>query len=228
MHALVALLNDNWRLFRLYFVSEERFYARIMLLVSIILELINIGLGVLLTFWTRDFMNALQNYDQLAFLHSLLHFGFLAAALIMVSVHKTYLKQTLLLHWRRWMTNDFLSKYLSHHVYYEMSFMKTNGRTIYDSNDNPDQRISMDIISYISCVYSLAIGLLNTCVSLVTYVIVLWSLSGAVKINIIQNRSFHIQGIMVWAALFYAGFGMKKMQALLFAKSLTFFPKLNF
>ncbi|CAF1433168.1 unnamed protein product [Adineta steineri] len=207
MHALISLFAENWHLFRLYFVSEERFYARIMFFVLIIMELMTIGLDVLLTYWSKNFLNALQNYDQSAFFHSLLQFCFLAATIIIISVHKTYLSQTLLLYWRRWMTNDFLKRYLDHHAYYEMSFMKNNRQNIQDRNDNPDQRISSDISIYIISIFELTIGLLSTCVSLVCYVILLWSLSGVIKINFTQNLSCSVRGIMVWAALIYAGLG---------------------
>ncbi|CAF3027513.1 unnamed protein product [Rotaria sp. Silwood2] len=86
--------------------------------------------------------------------------------------------QLLQLRWRRWLPNNFLSKYLSKHAYYHMSLLK---------NDNPDQRISMDINLYVENVYTLAIGLLNAFASLLSDVIVLWSLSGIIRIKITQH-----------------------------------------
>ncbi|CAF4591008.1 unnamed protein product, partial [Rotaria sp. Silwood2] len=132
------------------------------------MELISVGLNVLLRYWNKDFIDTFQSFDQLAFLHSLLYFIFIVIAIIIVSVYKNYLVQLLQLRWRRWLPNNFLSKYLSKLAYYHMSLLK---------NDNPDQRISMDINLYVENVYTLAIGLLNAFASLLSDVIVLWSLS---------------------------------------------------
>ncbi|CAF2998659.1 unnamed protein product [Rotaria sp. Silwood2] len=171
------------------------------------MELFSIGVNVLLTYWNKDFIDTFQRYDRPAFLRSLLYFTFIAITIIIVSVYKDYLTQLFLLRWRRWLTNDFLSKYLSKHAYYHMSLLKNDRPTINDTNDNPDQRISMDINSYTENIYTLAIGLLNAFVSLVSYVIVLWSLSGMIRIKITPNFSFEIKGLMVWSALIYAGLG---------------------
>ncbi|CAF0747548.1 unnamed protein product [Rotaria sp. Silwood1] len=171
------------------------------------MELLSIGLNVLLTYWNKDFIDTFQRYDRPAFLRSLLYFIFIAIAIIIVSVYKDYLTQLLQLRWRRWLTNDFLSKYLSKHAYYQMSLLKNDSSKINDPNDNPDQRISMDINLYIETIYALAIGLLNAFVTLLSYVIVLWSLSGVIKIKVSQTHSLEIKGIMVWSALVYAGMG---------------------
>ncbi len=212
MHSLVSIFVDNWRLFRLYFFSEERIYARSMLLILIMIELMTVGLSVLLTYWNKNFTNTLQNFDQSAFFRSLIYFGFLAVAIIIVSVHKTYLTQSFQLRWRRWLTNDFLNRYLSHHAYYQMSLSKNNDQMTNNPNDNPDQRISMDINNYIESVFTLTMGLLNAFVSLISYVIVLWSLSGVITITFTKNWSLQIPGIMVWAALIYAAFGKRKRE----------------
>ncbi|CAF3428772.1 unnamed protein product [Rotaria sp. Silwood2] len=160
------------------------------------MELISVGLNVLLRYWNKDFIDTFQSFDQLAFLHSLLYFIFIVIAIIIVSVYKNYLVQLLQLRWRRWLPNNFLSKYLSKHAYYHMSLLK---------NDNPDQRISMDINLYVENVHTLAIGLLNAFASLLSYVIALWSLSGIIRIKITQHFSFDIKGSMVWAVLIYNG-----------------------
>ncbi|CAF3255994.1 unnamed protein product [Rotaria sp. Silwood2] len=207
MRPSTSCFTDNWRLFRMYFFSEERIYARIMLLILIILELISIGLNVLLTYWNKDLIDTFIKFDQSAFLRSLLYFIFIAIGIIIVLVYKQYLAQLLQLRWRRWLTDDFLSKYLSKHAYYQMSLLKNNCPTIDDPNDNPDQRISMDVNVYVENVYMLLIGLLNSFVSLISYVFVLWSHSGVIKINLTQNFSFEIKGVMVWSALIYAGLG---------------------
>ncbi|CAF2690838.1 unnamed protein product [Rotaria sp. Silwood2] len=171
------------------------------------MELTSIGLGVLLTYWNKNFMNSFQNFDQSAFRRSLLHFTFIAIPIIILSVYKDYLMQVFQLRWRRWLTNDFLNEYLTKHAYYHMSLLKDDDETTNDGKDNPDQRISVDIDLYIEAIYALAMGLLNSFVSLVSYIAVLWSLSGVIKIGIAGKFSLEIKGSMVWSALIYAGLG---------------------
>ncbi len=65
----------------------------------------------------------------------------------------------------------------------------------------------MDIDSYIESVYTLLFGALNSCVSLISYTIILGSLSDVIKIG-----PFPIYGYMLWAVLVYAGLGMKSRQ----------------
>ncbi|CAF3018439.1 unnamed protein product [Rotaria sp. Silwood2] len=74
-----------------------------------------------------------------------------------------------------------------------MSLLKTNCPTIDDRNDHPDQRISMDINAYVENVYTLLIGLLNAGVSLISYIVVLWSHSGALVTNLIGRALFHLK-----------------------------------
>jgi putative ATP-binding cassette transporter len=68
--------------------------------------------------------------------------------------------------------------------------------------DNPDQRIAEDLRMFVEYTLSLSLGLLSAVVTLVTFVAILWTLSGALEI-----AGFSIPGYMVWAALVYAVFG---------------------
>jgi ABC-type uncharacterized transport system fused permease/ATPase subunit len=54
---------------------------------------LNLGLvyiRVLITFWNKDFYNALQNLDQHGFYQRLLRFAQLAASYIVVAVYQLY------------------------------------------------------------------------------------------------------------------------------------------
>ena len=207
MRGLISLWINSWRLFRLYFFSEERFYARSMLLILIIMELISVGLNIVFTYWYNAFLNKFQSYDQSGFFRILWLFCPLAFGIISVSVYKNYLSQSLQLYWRRWLTDYFLKKYLSHDAFYTLSLQRNHAQAKNHGVDNPDQRISMDINTYTECVINLLIGALNSFASLISFVILLWSLSGVVTINVTRYRSFHIHGGMVWVALVYAGLG---------------------
>ena len=200
MYSLTTLWINNWRLFRLYFVSEERIYARSRLLILFVIQLISIGLDVTLTYWNKAFINAFQEYNRSTFCCLLLYFCLLALAIIIVSIYQSYLAQIYKLQWRRWLTDHFLKKYLLHKAFYTLLISK-------NYTDNPDQRIAEDVNSYLASVYALLSGVLGSFVTLITYIIILWSLSEVIPIHVTQHWSFSIHGGMVWAALVYAIIG---------------------
>jgi vitamin B12/bleomycin/antimicrobial peptide transport system ATP-binding/permease protein len=72
--------------------------------------------------------------------------------------------------------------------------------------DNPDQRIAEDVRLLISGSLDLAIGGLRAVVTLVSFVAILWGLSGAVTLPL-GRFSISLPGYMVWAALLYAIIG---------------------
>ena len=73
--------------------------------------------------------------------------------------------------------------------------------------DNPDQRISEDLNQFTSYVLTLSLGLLTSIVSLVSFLVILWGLSGPADIPLGTWGTLHIPAYLVWAALLYAGVG---------------------
>jgi putative ATP-binding cassette transporter len=65
--------------------------------------------------------------------------------------------------------------------------------------DNPDQRIAEDLNLFVGSTLSLSLGLMSAVVTLVSFVAILWTLSG-----ILEVAGFTIPGYMVWIALIYA------------------------
>src|SRR6202011_69909 len=71
----------------------------------------------------------------------------------------------------------------------------------------PDQRISEDLNQFTSSVLTLSLGLLTSVVSLVSFLVILWGLSGPADIPLGTWGTLHIPAYLVWAALLYAGAG---------------------
>lgn len=171
--------------------------ATALLVVIIALNLTEVYIHVLLNKWNNDFYNSLQTVDSDAFFKALVRFIYLAGSIIAVIVYKVYMNQLLQIRWRRWLTTDFLSRWLAHHTHYRM---RLSGQT----TDNPDQRISDDIDQFISLTLDLSLGLLNAVVSLFSFLFILWNLSGVLTIPLGEFGTVNIPGYMVWAALVYA------------------------
>ena len=191
-----SFLGKLWALTWPYFWSEERWIARGLLAVVTALSLGLVYINVQLNYWNNDFYNALQNKDLAEFWRQLQKFGLLAAAYIVVAVYYIYLRQMMQIRWRRWMTQDLLAKWLSERSYYHLQLVERG-------TDNPEQRIESDVTQFTSSSLILSLDLMNSVVSLVTFIVILWTLSGPLGFSLFGHQ-VEIPGYMVWAALLYS------------------------
>jgi len=210
MRKFGPFLRDSWRLARPYFWSEEKWSARGLLASILVLRLALVGMSVVLSFWNREFFNSLQAKDWQAFWNLLFLYrhtpsglmpGFceVAAVYILVAVYFTWLSQFLQIRWRRWLTKRFLDEWLAHRAYYRLSFAQDPAQI---GTDNPDQRIADDVRDFIANALTLSISFLANIVSLVSFLGILWGLSGMITL-----WGIDIPGYMVWVALVYSVVG---------------------
>jgi len=75
-----------------------------------------------------------------------------------------------------------------------------------DSADNPDQRIAEDLQLFVQYTLTICTGLLNSIVTLLSFIVILWTLSAHAPLHLF-GESFNIPGYLVWAALIYAVIG---------------------
>jgi vitamin B12/bleomycin/antimicrobial peptide transport system ATP-binding/permease protein len=196
---LLSTLAIIWRLARPYFFSEDRWAGRVLLGTVIAIELSVVAINVMLNQWNNRFYNALQERNWDAFIYELGFFCVLAAIYIVLAVYQLYLNQWLQIRWRRWMTRYYLDHWLAGANHYRMQLLG-------DAADNPDQRIAEDINMFIDRTLTISVGLLSAIVTLVSFVVILWTLSAAAPLHLF-GASFTIPGYLVWAALLYAAVG---------------------
>jgi vitamin B12/bleomycin/antimicrobial peptide transport system ATP-binding/permease protein len=190
-------LSRVWALSLPYFKSEEKWRARLLLAACVGLNLGMVYMMVLLNDWNRVFYDALQNRNAEVFWHQLGVFAMLATCFIIVAVYRFYLTQLLEVRWRAWMTRDYLQRWLKGHVFYQLELQSKNG------TDNPDQRIQEDVQQFTADTVGLSLGLLDATVTLLSFVGILWSLSGGFSFEV-MGETHNIPGFMVWMALAYA------------------------
>lgn len=183
-----------WAMTTPYWRSEEKGKAWTLLIAVIALTLFSVAISVWINSWYKDFYNALQRKDEAAFWQLILYFCGIATVAILGAVYRLYLTQMLTIRWRAWLTEKHFKRWLDHKNYYQL---EQGGYT-----DNPDQRISEDLNTYTANTLSLGLGLLRTIVSLVSFSIILWGVSGSIEVFGIE-----IPGYMFWCALLYAAVG---------------------
>ncbi len=194
-----TFFKDLWALTRPYWFSEERWIARGLLAVIVGLNLGLVYLLVILNQWNNLFYNALQEKNFGEFTHQLLRFAWIAAAYIAIAVYSLYLRQMLQIRWRRWLTERFTRTWLANQSYYRLQLGGS-------AADNPDQRISQDVSLFVQQTLGISLDLLSNAVTLLSFLTILWGLSGALTIPL-GSHSIEIPGYMFWVALLYSAVG---------------------
>lgn len=202
--AFRTFTSRAWALTRPYFVSEQKWQARGLLAAIVALNLALVYMAVLFNDWNKLFYDALQEKNAEVFWQQLTRFAWLAGIFIVLAVYKFYLTQLLEVRWRAWMTSHYLTRWLANHAFYKMELTRFAAapNTSGHNPDNPDQRIQDDINQFTSYTVSLTMGLLNAVVTLVSFVGILWGLSGGFAFTL-GGSAFNIPGFMVWMAVLY-------------------------
>ncbi len=199
MNNIRSTLATVWRIASPYFRSEDKWAGRGLLASVISIELALVAIDVLLNQWSNRFYTGLQEKNWDVFVREIGVFCLLAACFIALAVYQLYLNQWLQIRWRRWLTRHYLGEWLHGANHYRMQLQG-------DAADNPDQRIADDVRLFVERTLDIGLNLLNSVVTLFSFVIILWGLSAAAPLHVFGNE-FDIPGYLVWGALVYAIFG---------------------
>src|SRR5512143_1913274 len=195
MKRVGSFLGDWWRLVIPYFKSEEWPIAIALLIGAIALTFAAVGLEVLFNDWNRRFYDSIQNKNEAVFWREILVFSGLAALFIVAAVARSVVSPYLRLRWRRWLTRHYLAHWLDGRGYYRIELQR--------SVDNVDQRIAEDLRQLGEYTMQLLLGLLGAVATLVSFIFILWELSGPLSLAAI-GIDFVVPGYMAWVCLIYA------------------------
>ncbi|EFB71006.1 ABC transporter ATP-binding protein/permease [Providencia rustigianii] len=177
----------------------------LLLFASLGLTLSSVWFNVKMNMWNGDFYNALQKLDGQALYGLLQYFVILVSGLIFVVVMGSYLKQMLIIRWRKGMTEQVLSRWLSSNSKHYML------RLASQEPDNPDQRIAEDIRLLIESTLNLLVTFLHSMLTLISFAAILWTLSGSLSFSF-ADSVWTIPGYMFWACIIYTIFGIALTQ----------------
>jgi len=188
-------LTSFWALAKPYWVSAQRTKGLTLLATVIGLSLALVWINVQINLWNNDFYNAIQDKRLDDFYRLLGKFTLLAFAYIGLAVYRLYLRQMLQIEWRSWLNERYLAEWLRDRAYYRLQLLDRG-------TDNPDQRIAEDLRFFVDYTLTLGLGLLSAVVTLISFIGILWTLSGTLEL-----AGVSIPGYMVWFAILYAGAG---------------------
>jgi vitamin B12/bleomycin/antimicrobial peptide transport system ATP-binding/permease protein len=149
--------------------------------------------------WNRPFYEAIAARNFFAFLYQLLVFAAIAGGLLVLNVAQAWLREMIKLRSREWLTRDLFAEWLKPGASTQLAGAGEIGI-------NPDQRIHEDARRLSELSADLGVGLLQASLLLLSFLGVLWTISGALDIWIC-GISLTIPGYMVWCALLYAASG---------------------
>ncbi|MES1186412.1 MAG: ABC transporter ATP-binding protein/permease [Myxococcales bacterium] len=172
-----------WGLARLFWIGDERWQARGLLLLLVLLLLGRTEFTVLFNEQSGEFTSALAAHDAVRFWRSMRWFGFALAAGVPVYAFYYYFRDLLGATWRRWLTREFVRDYFRERAFYRLTFEK--------HIDNPDQRIAEDVNGFTQRSLKFLVEVVGAVLQLVAFSGVLWAVSKT----------------LVWLLVLYAALG---------------------
>jgi vitamin B12/bleomycin/antimicrobial peptide transport system ATP-binding/permease protein len=186
-----------------WFRSREGFVGTAYHLIGILFTLLTTYMSILFNDWWGALFDSFEKKDAMAFWASVYVFFVLAMLWIVLQISDYLIGQYLLIRWRRFMSKEYVADWLQDDRHYKIQFSG-------EKADNPEQRISEDIRSYVTSTSSLAGSLFGTFMSLAAFVQVLWDISNRFATEggdggFISWLST-VPGFLVWVCLAYAVF----------------------
>ncbi len=140
----------------------------------------------------KAFYDALANRDAALFNHTLLMLAVVIGVVLVVAVTKSYTEQALLIRWREHLTASLMDRWMHARTYYRIERDSTL--------DNPDQRLTDDLTTYVQLMISLSLGFLANLGMLGVMGWILWQSAAPVSFAI-GGSTLTIPGYMFWLAV---------------------------
>ncbi|HYZ30897.1 MAG TPA: ABC transporter ATP-binding protein/permease, partial [Crenalkalicoccus sp.] len=182
-----------WCLARGYFGSEDRRIALGLACAVLVFKLGQVAMQLRINLWQREIFDALERHDGTGFARHAALFLLLALGAMATAVGQLWAQQMLALRWRRWLVEHLQSHYVAGGTAWLLGLLP-------GSADNPDQRISENTRWATFMAVDLAIGLLHAVLMAVSFIGVLWGLSGSLGLPF----GLALPGHLVFAAALYA------------------------
>jgi putative ATP-binding cassette transporter len=146
--------------------------------------------------WTRAIFDALQKRDSATILFLSIIYLLLVAAIVFFSVVDVYARMTTQRRWRAWLNKQLINSWLERGHYYQLNFLR-------DAAQNPEYRIADDVRIATDAPVDLVAGLIMAILSGATFVVVLWTIGGALILHV-NGVAIKIPGFLVIASVMYA------------------------
>lgn len=162
----------------------------------LILICVNVGFQYGINVWNRAFFDAIEQRN----VHTV--YGLSAIFLPLVAgnaglvVAQVYLRMTIQRRWRSWLTTAVIARWLANGRYYQLNLVAGD-------HSNPEARLTEDLRIATESPVDFISGVLNAFLSASTFIVVLWTIGGALTLPI-GGETLTIPGFLVITAVIYA------------------------
>lgn len=162
----------------------------------LVLICVNVGFQYGINVWNRAFFDAIEQRDvHTVYMLSAIFLPLVAGSASLV-VTQVYLRMTIQRRWRSWLTTSIIGRWLASGRYYQLNLVKGD-------HTNPEARISEDLRIATESPVDFIAGVLNAFLSASTFIVVLWTIGGALTLPL-DGESITIPGFLVITAVIYA------------------------
>jgi putative ATP-binding cassette transporter len=190
------LIRRFWATASGFWFGETRRTAWLLTVGLIALIFIQIAFQFRMNIWSRDIFNALEQKDGDAVTTQALIFVPLMITMVALAIVAVYGRMTVQRHWRAWLTNHLVAKWLANGRYYQLDLVTGD-------HQNPEGRIGEDTRNATDAPVDFVIGIFSAVVTAVTFVGVLWIVGGDLTLGT-PEVPIVIPGFLVIAAFVYA------------------------
>ena len=190
------IISQTWRLLCLCVAGPGGRTGLILLAVVLGLNLGGVYVSLLLFDWNAQFYGALEKRDAAAAVGQIGVFGLLIAVNAAMYLVAVYLRKSVQIRWRHALTSAALDRWLGGRTHVRL-------RQTAAIPDNPDQRIAEDCRLFVDKFTEEGLEVVSSAVGLVSYVVLLWSLSSFPLAFTLFGVAVEIPRYMVWAAPVY-------------------------
>jgi len=193
---VIRFLGRSYGLMKPFWQSKHKTTAWTLILSLLAAAGIILFLAAKLSYATAHLFDALDMRQVDAIWPALTMWFVLLAFMLVLFVVQLHVRYHLIIHWRRFLTFEFLDDYLNANLYNQLELRDYK-------LDNADQRISMDLSNLAEESLQLGMELLSTAGRVVVFSVILWKVSGPLEFEL-AGIAFFIPGYMFWLAIVYA------------------------
>ncbi|MFB2892407.1 ABC transporter ATP-binding protein/permease [Aerosakkonemataceae cyanobacterium BLCC-F50] len=151
-------------------------WVMLFLLILLIVSLVSVT--TFNSYWNRYVINiVIEEKDLSKYLDTLWISTMGIVVVAVLGAFSRFVRKKIALDWYKWLNNHILEKYLSNQAYYQISLKSVL--------DNPDQRIAQEIEPITRYFLSFSATLLEKGLEMVTFLIILWSISPTITIILV-------------------------------------------
>src|SRR3981081_4361431 len=162
----------------------------------LILIVANVGFQYGINVWNRAIFDAIEKRDSATVFYLTGVFFPLPIGSVVLGVAQVFARMGIQRRWRAWLTSSVLSRWLANGRYYQLNLVGGD-------HQNPEYRIAEDLRIATDSPVDFATGVTSAFLSAATFIVVLWTIGGALTVTI-AGSPVTVPGFLVTAAVLYA------------------------